>query len=56
MRRRQFRLIATRNLLSALLIVSLFYAPLLALQPKFVAAAVTPKNSLHPRNFSPPNS
>jgi RHS repeat-associated protein len=40
--------------LTVVLCVSLFYAPLLvALQPKFVAAAA-PKRSLHPRNFSPP--
>ncbi|MBI1761281.1 MAG: VCBS repeat-containing protein, partial [Acidobacteria bacterium] len=53
MRQRQFRASATQNTLTALLIVSLFYAPLLALQPKAVRAA-TPKNQLHPRNFSPP--
>ncbi len=44
---------ALQNGLTAALIVSMFYAPLLALQPKPVAAAA-PKSSLHPRNLTPP--
>lgn len=46
---------ALRNGLTAVLIVSLFYAPLLALQPRPVTAAAL-RSSLHPRNFAPPHS
>ena len=53
MRRRHFCSSAVQNALTAGLIVSLFYAPLLALQPKAVRAAA-PKTTLHARNFAQP--
>lgn len=47
---------ACSPVLTLVLCVSLFYAPLLALPPQRSRAAVAPQSPLHPRNFSPPNS